>query len=113
MIRQIALTPLLVLAALIAASPTPSGFRHLEPLAKVWADDDNPDYAPILERRLDFHNFNLPTVDGHPFHLRDYAVGKQLVIIEFLAGWCRNSNRNGHILERLWTRYRDHGLGVV
>ena len=113
MIRQIALTPLLVLAALIAASPTPSGFRHLKPLAKVWADDDKPDYAPILERRLDFHNFNLPTVDGHPFNLRDYARGKQLVIIEFLAGWCRNSNRNGHILERLWTRYRDHGLGVV
>ena len=35
------------------------------------------------------------------------------MIIEFLAGWCQNSNRNGHILERLWTRYREHGLGVV
>lgn len=113
MSRQIALVPLLMAAALIAASPTPSAFRHLEASARVRADDDKPDYAPILERMLDFHSFNFPTIDGHPFDLRDYAQGKQLVIIEFLAGWCRNSNRNGHILERLWTRYREHGLGVV
>ena len=113
MSRRILLTPLLMAAALVAASPRPSAFRHLDPSARVAADDGKPDYAPILERSLDFLNFNFPTVDGHPFDLRDYARGKRLVIIEFLAGWCQNSNRNGHILERLWTRYREHGLGVV
>lgn len=35
------------------------------------------------------------------------------MIVEYFAGWCPNSNRNGHIVERLWTKYRERGLGVV
>lgn len=60
-----------------------------------------------------FYNITHSRMDGGPFDLRDYARGKRLLIIEFFAGWCPNSNRNGHVVERLWTKYRDKGLGVV
>ena len=75
--------------------------------------DHRPEYAPIVERELEFHNFAYRTIEGAPFDLRGYAQDKKIVIVEYFAGWCANSNRNGHIVERLWMEYRDRGLGVV
>lgn len=98
---------------MIAASPVLSTTKPTDTLAAVAAADAKPDYAPIVERTLDFYNFNYQTIEGGAFDLRGYAQGKSLVIVEYLAGWCPNSNRNGHIVERLWTRYRESGLGVV
>lgn len=112
MSRQPGLILLLAAAVMIAASPLPAANR-LEHPASVAADDAKPDYAPIIERKLDFYDFTYQTVEDAPFDLRDYAQGKSVVIVEYLAGWCPNSNRNGHIVERLWTKYRERGLGVV
>ena len=75
--------------------------------------DHRPEYAPIVERELEFHNFAYRTIEGAPFDLRGYAQDKKIVIVEYFAGWCANSNRNGHIVERLWKEYRERGLGVV
>ena len=112
MSRQPGLILLLVAAVMIAAPPVPAG-HTLEPPASVAADDGNPDYAPIVERKLDYYDFSYQTVEGGPFDLRDYAQAKTVVIVEYFAGWCPNSNRNGHIVERLWTKYRERGLGLV
>jgi hypothetical protein len=103
-----------LLAALMIVSPTAlSANEPPRPPASVSRAEDKPEYAPIVERELDFYVFNYQTVEGVPFALRDYAKGKRLLIIEYFAGWCPNSNRNGHIVERLWNEYRDRGLGVV
>ena len=75
--------------------------------------DDEPEFAPIIERKLDFYDFNFPALDEQNFSLRDYVKGKSVVIVEYFAGWCKNSNRNGHVVERLWTKYRQRGLGVI
>jgi hypothetical protein len=96
-----------------AAIPVPCGSKPSQPPASVVTDDAKPDYAPFIERKLDFYDFTYQTVEGGTFDLRDYAQGKRLVIVEYLAGWCPNSNRNGHIVERLWTKYRERGLGLV
>jgi hypothetical protein len=76
-------------------------------------DHSEPEYAPIVERNLEFYEFKFASMDGSAFDLRAYLKGKSLVVIEYFAGWCQNSNRNGHVIERLWTKYRDKGLGVV
>src|SRR5215470_13892782 len=76
-------------------------------------DHIKPDYAPIVERKLDFYDFKYPTIVGGAFDLRDYLKGKSLIVIEYFAGWCENSNRNGHVIQRLWSKYRDRGLGVI
>ena len=112
MSRQPGLILLLVAAVMIAASPVPAS-NPLEPPVSLASDDAKPDYAPIVERKLDFYDFTYQTIEGGPFDLRDYAQGKRVVIVEYLAGWCPNSNRNGHIVERLWTKYRERGLGLV
>jgi hypothetical protein len=98
---------------MIAASPVLYASKRTGHQATVAADDAKPDYAPIVERKLDFYSFTYETVGGSPFDLRDYAQGKSMVIVEYFAGWCPNSNRNGHIVERLWTKYRERGVGVV
>ena len=76
-------------------------------------DHNKPEYAPILERNLDFYGFSYSTVEGGSFDLKEHLRGKQLTIVEYFAGWCENSNRNGHVIQRLWAKYRDRGLGVI
>jgi len=109
---QLGLKLLILALLMIAAMPAPAG-NTLEPPASGATDDAKPDYAPIVERKLDFYDFSYQTVEGGPFDLRDYAQAKTVLIVEYLAGWCPNSNRNGHIVERLWTKYRERGLGLV
>jgi hypothetical protein len=74
---------------------------------------NEPEPAPIVERKMDFYDFNFNTTEGQPFNLRDYASGKRIVIVSFIAGWCGNSNRNGHVLKRLYEKYHERGLGAV
>ncbi|HET8676957.1 MAG TPA: redoxin family protein [Blastocatellia bacterium] len=74
---------------------------------------DEPEPAPIVERQLDFHDLTLRQRDGSKLNLRQYVSGKQVVIVSFIAGWCKNSNENGHVVKRLYDKYGDKGLGVV
>lgn len=75
--------------------------------------EDESEYAPIVERSFDFHDFTLKTIGGEDFNLRRFAEGRKLIIVGFVAGWCKNSNENGHIIKRLADKYRERGLGVV
>ncbi|HXG67027.1 MAG TPA: redoxin family protein [Blastocatellia bacterium] len=77
------------------------------------AADDKPEFAPIVERKLSFYDFTLKTPDGGDFNLRSHAADKQLTIIGFAAGWCKNSNNNAHVVKRLYDKYHERGLGVV
>jgi peroxiredoxin len=81
--------------------------------AAVASFGDEPEPAPIVERQLDVFDFTLKTTDGRVFDLRDYARDKRMVIVAYVAGWCPNSNRNGHVLKRLYDKYHQRGLGVV
>jgi hypothetical protein len=104
----------LVAAAVITVPNAPPAGKPLEHHSLAGqAKPDTPDTASIVKRKLDFYGFTYQTVGGTAFDLRDYARNKVLVIVEYLAGWCPNSNRNGHIIQRLWARYRGRGLGVV
>lgn len=106
------------LAALILVLVTPAGPAtrtfdcRLTP-AVGTDEDEKPDYAPIVERKLDFWDFTYKTPEERLLNFREYAAGKPVVIVAYFAGWCPNSNRNGHVLERLWTKYRERGLGVI
>lgn len=74
---------------------------------------NEPEPAPIIERQIDFYDLTLRQPDGRLFNLRQYISGKQIVIVSFIAGWCRNSNENGHVVKRLYDKYGNKGLGVV
>ena len=83
--------------------------------AHVSAPDHEPkdETAPIVERTLPFNDFTLMTPAGQPFNLRAYAADKELTLVCFVAGWCKNSNHNGHVIKRLYDKYKDRGFGVV
>jgi peroxiredoxin len=101
-----------------------NGFRRLSALLAILIvaagldpstarPDDEPEFAPIIGRTLDFYDFTLKTPAGSLFNLRDYTNGKRLVMVCFVAGWCPNSNRNGHVIKQLYDKYHERGLGVV
>jgi len=69
--------------------------------------------APIVERTLAFNDFTLMTPEGKPVNLREYAMDRQLTLVCFVAGWCKNSNHNGHAIKRLYDKYQNRGLGAV
>jgi glutathione peroxidase-family protein len=73
----------------------------------------DPEPAPIVERRLDYYDFTLRGLGGGQVNLRDYAKDKRVVIVAYVAGWCDNSNQNGHVVKRLYDKYKDRGLGLV
>jgi peroxiredoxin len=85
----------------------------LQAVAMAATFNDEPENAPIVERQIEVNNFTLKTTDGRSFNLREYARDKRLMIVAYVAGWCPNSNRNGHILKRLYDKYHRRGLGVV
>jgi hypothetical protein len=81
--------------------------------AEIVPASDTPEPAPIIEQKLDFHDFNLMSIDGQSFNLRSYAAGHRVTIVAFVAGWCPNSIQNGHVVKRLYDKYRERGLGVA
>jgi hypothetical protein len=81
--------------------------------ASFVSPTSDDEHAPIVERAMDFFDFTLKTVEGEDFNLRRFAQGKKLIIVGFVAGWCKNSNANGHVIKRLSDKYRERGLGVV
>jgi len=111
-VLQSVLSLLLLVSSTLTASRAPSAARTYD-AALFSSTKDDAEFAPIIERKIDFYNFDYRTVDGHTFDLRDYFKRKSLVIIAYVAGWCPNSNRNGHVIEKAWSVYRDRGLGVV
>lgn len=77
------------------------------------AISNDPEPAPIIERKMDFHDFTLKAIDGPGVNLRDYAKDKRVVIVAYVAGWCNNSIQNGHVIKRLYDRYKQSGLGMI
>jgi len=102
--------PIIFIFAAILAVIFPA---HALDLTVKLEMSDEPEDAPIVERRMDFFDFSYAATDGKPFNLREYAAGKRLVIVSFVAGWCRNSIRNAHVVKRLYDKYGNRGLGVV
>lgn len=87
-------------------------FLTISGLLAAPADDEH-EYAPIVETRLELQDFQYKTVDGRPFSLREYLKENRLLLINFSAGWCKNSNFNGPLVQQLHEKYKDKGLGVV
>lgn len=85
----------------------------LMPSMKPTAQEQEHEYAPIVPSTLDYHDFTYKTLEGKPISLREYIDGKRLVIVNYSAGWCKNSNYGGPSVKRLYDKYKDRGLGVI
>ncbi|MCI0491130.1 MAG: redoxin domain-containing protein [Blastocatellia bacterium] len=107
---------LIILWLAIAAGPMAeiSGPQSRTPAPVAFASTaSDPEPAPIVERKMDYHDFTLTSREGAAFNLREYATGKRLTIVGYIAAWCNNSIENGHVIKRLYDKYKDRGLGLV
>src|SRR5262245_59017100 len=75
--------------------------------------EQDHEFAPIVPSNIDFHDFTYKTLDVKTTNLRQYLEGKRLVIVNYSAGWCKNSNYAGPVVKRLYDKYKDRGLGVI
>src|SRR5688572_4744691 len=70
--------------------------------------------SPIVEKDIEYKNWKLKSIRGSDaIDLREYANGKKLVMVVYFAPWCGNWKHDAPMLEKLYKKYSDKGLGVV
>jgi thiol-disulfide isomerase/thioredoxin len=70
--------------------------------------------APILEKDIEYKNWKLKSiVGGEVVDLRQYAADKKLVMVVYFAPWCGNWKHDAPMLQKLYRKYGDKGLGII
>lgn len=70
--------------------------------------------APIVERQVAYKDWTYKSVrDDRPINLREFARDKKLVMVVYFAPWCPNWRFDAPMLERLYAKYKAHGLGII
>jgi thiol-disulfide isomerase/thioredoxin len=70
--------------------------------------------APIIEKDIEYKNWQLKAVSGNEtIDLREYARGKKLVMVVYFAPWCGNWKHDAPMLQKLYKKYGDKGLGII
>ena len=70
--------------------------------------------APIIEKDIEYKNWKLKSIrGGEVIDLREYAQGKKLVMVVYFAPWCGNWKHDAPMLQKLYKKYSDKGLGII
>ena len=81
--------------------------------APVGASDTH-EYAPIQEKKINYKDWTFNRMGtGEPVNLREWARGKKLVLVVYLAPWCNNWKMEAPVVERLYTKYKAQGFDVI
>lgn len=73
------------------------------------------EYAPLEERTINYKDWTFKglTADARPVSLREWAKGKQLVLVVYYAPWCGNWHYEAPVVARLHEKYKAHGFDVI
>jgi peroxiredoxin len=75
---------------------------------------DMHEYAPIQEKKINYKDWTFKKLTtGEPVNLREWARGKKLVLVVYLAPWCNNWKLEAPVVERLYAKYKAHGFDVI
>jgi thiol-disulfide isomerase/thioredoxin len=70
--------------------------------------------SPIVEKDIKYKNWTLKNSrSGEDVELRDLIKDKKLALVIYYAPWCHNWQHDAPIVERLYEKYKDAGLGIV
>lgn len=70
--------------------------------------------APIVEKDILYKDWTYKNVQtGEDVNLREFSKGKKLVIVVYFAPWCPNWKHDAPMLQRLYDKYQDKGLGII
>lgn len=74
----------------------------------------NHEYAPLQEHTINYKDWSLKHVsDDRQINLRDWSKDKKLVLAVYFASWCPNWRNEAPVVARLYSKYKDQGLGIV
>lgn len=72
------------------------------------------EYAPLREREIKYKDWTYKSVrDDQPINLRDFAKGKKLVMVVYMAAWCPNWRLEAPVAQALYDKYKADGFAVV
>ena len=75
---------------------------------------DMHEYAPIQEKKINYKDWTFKRMEtGEPVNLREWARGKKLVLVVYLAPWCNNWKLEAPVIDRLYEKYKAHGFDVI
>lgn len=75
---------------------------------------DGHEYAPIQEKKINYKDWTFKRLGtGEPVNLREWAKGKKLVLVVYLAPWCNNWKLEAPVVDRLYEKYKAHGFDVI
>ncbi len=70
--------------------------------------------ASIVEKEIKYKDWTYKSVrTGEDQNLRDYIIGKKLVMVVYFAPWCHNWRHDAPILRKLYDKYQSDGLGII
>jgi thiol-disulfide isomerase/thioredoxin len=70
--------------------------------------------APIVEKDVTYKNWTYKEArTGQNVNLRDFTVGKKLVVVVYFAPWCPNWRHDAPMLESLYEKYHSKGLDII
>ncbi|MDX6271343.1 MAG: hypothetical protein QOD28_2566 [Acidobacteriota bacterium] len=82
--------------------------------APAAAPSDGHEYAPIQEKKINYKDWTFKKLaTGEPVNLREWAKGKKLVLVVYLAPWCNNWKLEAPVVDRLYAKYKEHGFDVI
>lgn len=72
------------------------------------------EYAPLQEHEIKYKDWTYKSVrDDQPVNLREFARGKKLVMVVYLAAWCPNWKLEAPIAQKLYEKYKANGFDVI
>ena len=86
----------------------------LSAIVAVSGASDMHEYAPIQEKKINYKDWTFKRLgSGEPVNLREWAKGKKLVLVVYLAPWCNNWKLEAPVVERLYAKYKAQGFDVI
>jgi peroxiredoxin len=72
------------------------------------------EYAPLKEHELKYKDWTYRSVrDDKDINLRDFAKGKKLVMVVYLAAWCPNWKLEAPVAQKFYDKYKANGFEVI
>lgn len=72
------------------------------------------EYAPLQDREVEYKDWTYKSVrDNKSINLRDFAKGKKLVMVVYLAAWCPNWKLEAPVAQKLYDKYKANGFDVI
>jgi thiol-disulfide isomerase/thioredoxin len=93
-----------------------SGIHWQEPWVAVRNENfalRDPDSLTTLREGYEMADFTFPSIDGRPISPRDSAHAGKVLMVQIMGSWCPNCVDETLLLDEMYARYRDRGLGVI